>query len=108
MGYLIANDIYVATSDGVYQRNADGTWQPDGLQGVPVNTLEVVEHAQFAGTRTEGAWVRMGGQDTWAQLQMEQAGIRKSTVRKLLYQKDLCGGKLFAGTDNGLWVLDAN
>ena len=106
---LIAdNDIYVATSDGVYQRNADGTWQPEGLQGVPVNTLEVIDHAQFAGTRTEGAWVRMGGQESWATIANGTGWNPKSTVRKLLYQKDLCGGKLFAGTDNGLWVLDVN
>ena len=63
---------------------------------------------QFAGTRTEGAWVRMGGQDTWATVANGTGWNPKSTVRKLLYQKDLCGGKLFAGTDNGLWVLDTN
>jgi alpha-tubulin suppressor-like RCC1 family protein len=108
--------LYVATLDGVYRLNrTGGTWQPFGLHGEQVYSLEVVDDVLYAGLRDPdnrgklaGVWRRALVNSQWEVFNSPAWVISEwdvtSTVRDLVYDGTYCGG-LLAATDNGVWVF---
>ncbi|MFN8440259.1 MAG: choice-of-anchor Q domain-containing protein [Caldilineaceae bacterium] len=101
----VGDQFFIATSDGIYRRSGEDSYEASGLQGKVVNTLESDSKEIIAGLRNDGAWVSATGQ-TWQGLQSGEGWSATETVRKLQFNKDLCGGRVFAATDHGLWVLE--
>ncbi|MEM7125465.1 MAG: CARDB domain-containing protein [Chloroflexota bacterium] len=106
--------IYIATYDGVFQREAaGGTWEQVGtaLRGVRVRSLEVVNDQLYAGTvgseNTPGRGIHrisLANPGDWTQVIGNHLTSANWWVRDLYYDAVHCGG-LIAGTDNGVWVL---
>ncbi|MEZ4657733.1 MAG: CARDB domain-containing protein [Caldilineaceae bacterium] len=93
------NLIYVATFDGVYYGNGIDAWQPYGLQGKALLSLELAHNTLYAGERNGGVYRRyLSDGSVW-----RETGSPQFTVRDLLYDDQYCHG-LLAATDQGVWL----
>ncbi len=105
-----AAQVYIATFDGVYKSDISATlWQPFGLQGQPVYSVEVVDDQLYAGLRDpENRGTQAGVQrrpvngGNWEVI-TSPGWDTTYTVRDLLYDPTHCNG-LLAATDDGVWV----
>lgn len=103
-----ANNIYIATSNGVFWGNGI-TWTPDGLQGTELRSLETAPNYFYAGAFDEenrgtvaGVWRRPLNGGAWEQVN-SPGWDSTYTVRDLLYEPTYCNG-LLAATDDGVWL----
>lgn len=104
------NDVYAATTNGVYQKDQTDRWNLVGLGGIQVLALEDVDGMLYAGTKERGVWYTTQGNGSgWQQDPMFPATL---TVRDLAYDPSaLCRNTvtgrngLLAATTDGVWVL---
>jgi len=104
-----ANSIYIATFNGVFRWDGSTTWEPFGLTGKKVISLEIAGNQLYAGARPVqdggndgGVWRRPLTGGDWAQV--TSSGWKNSyKVRDLLYDPTFCKG-LLAATDDGVWL----
>ncbi|CAN5834990.1 hypothetical protein BH10CHL1_BH10CHL1_48840 [soil metagenome] len=100
--------VFVATSDGVYQgttAKVGAGWTPFGRQGALVKTLELIDNVLYAGETSNGVWQKpLTTNADWTRVVGGVNWQADFTVLDLAYQPTLCGGGLFAATDDGLWV----
>lgn len=111
LAFDTANDIYLATMDGIYRGNAVSAWQRFGTlpAGMRFLSLELVGDQLYAGAldrnnagNQAGVWHRPLTSGDWAQL--TSAGWNPThTVRDLLYDGTHCQG-LLAATGQGIWL----
>jgi hypothetical protein len=106
---LAANEIVIATTNGVYKGDGNGDWVVFGLQGRQVLSLERVGGTLYAGVRDGGLWARpTNGATDWAQV---TTPFNTASVRDLHYdQSGTCRNAaanrdaLLAATNNGIWI----
>lgn len=111
---LVENStVYIGTTNGIYFREQDnGPWQPFGLQGVQVLSLEKVLHDGqsylYAGTFEQGIWRTLSANPAWQQ----DTSFGPTTVRDLLFDDnaEFCTTNgvqrpaLLAATNDGVWI----
>ncbi len=102
--------VFVATANGVYQGTTDkmgdsDAWTPFGRQGALINSLELIDNVLYAGGNLNGVWQKqLATSADWTPVSAGDGWNPNSTVLDLVYQPNLCGGGLFAATDDGIWV----
>jgi len=103
-----STELYIATDDGIYRGNGDGTWHLFGQTIPETRALAEVEGLLYVGTKANGIHrTPLTAPGAW-----EATAITKPTgVRDLLYdQSGLCNDPstnrqaLLAATTNGLWI----
>lgn len=104
-----SNDqIFVATTNGVYTGDGETAWTPFGLQSVQVLGLAVVGDTLYAGTLGQGLKQRNLSGGDWT----SAVGLPDNiTVREIFYDEtafctDAVSNRhaLLAATTNGLWI----
>jgi len=100
--FRTANEIYIATYDGVYRGMALAAGNPFGLQGKNLSSLELRGDTLYAGVRAEGVWQRSINGGDWQPV-VSAGWNSTSTVRDLFYDSSTCNG-LLAATDDGVWI----
>lgn len=103
-----ANEIYLATYDGVYQGDGVNNWRAFGLQGRELLSLALVGDQLYAGARDAsnrgqeaGVWRRSLTNGEWQAI-TSPGWDNTYTVRTLL-SVPACSG-LLAATDDGVWI----
>lgn len=96
-----ADEIYIATYDGVYTGDGVGAWRPFGLQGKEMLSLALKDDELYAGGRNQGGgvWRRPLNGD-WVRV-TSPGWDETYIVRDLLYVNS-CSGPL-AATNDGVW-----
>lgn len=99
--------IYLATYDGVYRGDGTTDWQPFGLQGKELLSLEVMGNALYAGLSrnaggNRGVWRRDLAGGDWIKITPADWGTQGYSVRALMHEPQ-CGG-LLAATSDGIWI----
>lgn len=98
--------VYAATEDGVYRAEIGNVnWQPWGLQGKFVRSLELAAGKLYAGLTAGGVWQTplSASPPSWTALTGGTGWSASYTVRDLYWDSQTCGG-LLAATDDGLWI----
>ena len=107
-----ANQIFIATTNGVYSSNGDAAWNQFGLQNKQVLSLAIAANTLYAGTLADGLWQKfLNGQSEW---QKVQGNIGTNlTIRDLVYDQStstFCDDPiskrdaLLAATNDGIWI----
>lgn len=99
--FRAANEIYIATFDGVYRGDGANAWQSFGLQGKELYTVEFKDDMLYAGVQRGGVWRRAISGSDWVAV-TSPGWNSATTVRDLLYDTTTCNG-LLAATGDGVW-----
>lgn len=100
--FRAANEIYIATFDGVYQGDGATPWRPFGLQGKNLYSLELNVEVLYAGVHQGGVWRRPLNGGDWQEVSSADWKPTYS-VHDLLFEPTSCQGLLAATTD-GIWL----
>lgn len=105
-----SSQIYLATYDGIYRGDGLAAWEPFGLQGIELLSVEIHNGALYAGGRYNpaenasvgGVWWRpLDASRDWEKISLPDWD--QKSVRDLLYDPTYCNGLLAATTD-GVWL----
>lgn len=96
------NEIYIATFDGVYKGDGINAWQPIGLQGKNLYSIELYNDFLYAGVHQGGVWQRPLSGGNWSEVVSPHWGSAYS-VHDLFFDPSTCNG-LLAATEDGLWL----
>ncbi len=74
-----------------------------------MNTLALVDDVLYAGGTGNGVWMKqLETTNDWMPVTAGTGWNPNFSVLDLVYQSSLCGGGLFAATDNGAWIYETH